>query len=197
MLHRTEQKTSTHKSRRQEKHLQKIPIIVFVHSLLICTSNKRQAINTKVYWPLETVIWATNGAEKSPPAAMKSGQLLLSEAKNWISQTRCWRLGELQRSPWNRKPQTHTPLQITQAAGGTRLQDHWIPRCTSINAFTFSYPSILGGSVYILHASAGPMVRHDFIILGLTVSQDQNITNKVSAVPSTNKKSNILFSALK
>lgn len=30
--------------------------------------------------------------------------------------------------------------------------------------------------------------HHDFIILGLTVSQDQNITNKASAASSTNKK---------
>lgn len=128
---------------------------------------------------------------------MKSGQLLLSEAKNWISQTRCWKQGELQRSPWNRKPQTHTPLQITQAVGGTRRQSHRILRCTSINAFRFSSPSILGSSIYISHASAGPRAHHDFIILGLTVSQDQNITNKVSAAPSTNKKSNLLFPALK
>lgn len=56
MLHNTEQKTYAHKSRRREKHLQKVPIIVFVHSLLICTSSKGQAINTKVHWPLETVI---------------------------------------------------------------------------------------------------------------------------------------------
>lgn len=195
MLHSTEQKTSTHKPRRREKHLQKIPIVVFVHSLLICTSNKRQAINTQVYCPLETVIWATNGPEKIPPAAKKSGQLLLSEANNWICQTRCWTLGKLQRCNWNRKPQTHTPLQITQASGGTRWQNHWVSRCTSIKAFQFSSSSILGSSIFILHASAGPRIHHDFIILVITVSKDQSITNKVRAIPSTNKKSNILFPA--
>lgn len=126
---------------------------------------------------------------------MKSRQLLLSKAKNWISQTRCWKQGELQRSPWTENHKHTFKSHKLLVAPGGRITEYW-------GAHPFMHlnsasPSFLGSSIYILHASAGPRVHHDFIILGLKVSQDQNSTNKVSAIPSTDKKSNILFPALK
>lgn len=83
------QQHCTHKSRRQEKHLQKIPFIVFVHSLLICTSSKRQSHKHQSLLVIRNCYlshkWTREKQKKSPPAAMKPGQLLLSEAKRGLA----------------------------------------------------------------------------------------------------------------
>lgn len=68
-------------SKWQEKHLEKIPIIAFVHSLLICPSNERQAINTRSLLVIRNCYLSHKWSREKPPCSYEVGTAATQRGK--------------------------------------------------------------------------------------------------------------------